>query len=112
MALFRVLKRLSRNDQIIEVGEVTDLGWLREEQQQILVDVKAVSLLEAPPLQELPGWKRRAARFRKIGIIKADEFLEGEPEELSQELRIKETTIRRWQQEVRGWLVLPPPSGG
>lgn len=112
MALYRVLKPLSRNEKRIEAGQITALAWLKPEQVAVLVERRAVSRLATPPLVELPGWERRGKRLAKLGLVSAEQFLESDTEVLTDELGVRATTVGKWKDEVMAWLVIPPERGG
>ena len=112
MALYRVLKPLSRNEKRIEAGQITALNWLTEEQTAVLVERRAVSRLATPPLVELPGWQRRGKRLDKLGIVTAEDFLEAVDREVASEMRVRPQTVGKWKREILLWLVIPPERGG
>jgi len=112
MALYRVLKPLSRNEKRIEIGQITALAWLKPEQTAVLVERRAVSRLATPPLVELPGWARRAKRLDKLGIVTAEDFLEAPDQEVAFEMKVRVQTVAKWKQGIHSWLVIPPERGG
>ncbi len=112
MALYRVLKPLSRNEKRIEAGQITALAWLKPEQAAVLVERRAVSRLATPPLVELPGWERRGKRLDRLGIVTAEDFLEADDEDMALEMRARVNTVAKWKREIHSWLVIPPERGG
>ena len=112
MALYRVLKPLSRNEKRIEAGQITALAWLKPEQAAVLVERRAVSRLATPPLVELPGWEKRSKRLATLDIVTAEDFLEATDQAIAAEMKIQTRTVAKWKREIHSWLVIPPERGG
>lgn len=111
--LYRATGRLqTKKSGFVERGEITALSWLGPDQVQKLIDLGHVTHLSAPPLAELPGWTRRAARMKEVGISMADEFLEHDVEGLAAALNVKPATVERWKTEVVGLLTVLPRDRG
>ena len=107
MAYYRILKPVSKGG---PVGSLNQFAWLNDEQRARLVEVRAISRLSAPPLEELPGWERRSKKLRKFGIRTAEQFLElDDVEAVAEGFRVKPSTVERWQDEVLTWLIIPEP---
>jgi len=107
--IYRVLKPLSKGfNKVIKAGQVIDLNWLDSEQLAKLVQVGAISRLQAPPLHKLPGWTARSKRLRKAGFDGVEAFLEADDEQLAEAMNLKARTVRRWKEELTiRYLVIP-----
>ena len=103
MPLYRALHRLSG---VAERGGLTALAHLTAEQIAKLERAGAVARVAPPPLAELPGWKARAAKFAKVGIVDAEQLLEADAAQVARALRVKAETAARYQQEVEACLVV------
>lgn len=112
--LYRVLKTLWRGEHKPRIypGTFTRLEWLNGEGIERLKRAGAVNEVAPPPLTALPGWKRRAQRLRALNIADATQFLETDGEAIAQHLRVKAATVERWRQELKMWMVAPPPPSG
>lgn len=105
MPICRVLRKLTRGSAVIEPDQLVDIDWLSPENIDRLVAVGAVARLHGPPLEELPGWKRRSQRLAPIGITTAAEFLEADGDLVATHLRVKPATVAKWKTEVTQWLM-------
>lgn len=105
---YRILRQVDKGG---PVGALCRFEWLLEEQRQWLVELQVISPLRVPPLAILPGWERRSARLQKLDLLMADEFLEADVAEVAKYMRVKPTTVERWQDEVMNHLVLPKKRG-
>ena len=112
MAIFRVLKKLSRKDHIMEPGSLSRFEWLAPEQIAVLEKQRAISRLSAPPLSEMPGWKRRGQKLEDIGIETAEDLLEADGEVVAGLMNVRAATVDRWKTEAEWWLVVPPKAAG
>ena len=107
MPTFMVLRDLVRGKKgrriSIPRGSRTNLEWLDEPTQQLLVRKGAVREVASPPLRELAGWKTRGRRLLSIGIETMEDMLDADPEEISGELGVRPSTVEKWQDELRSW---------
>lgn len=60
-----------------------------------------------PPLRALPGWQHRGRRLAELGVTDAGQVIEGEVEGMARHLGVGPALVRRWQEELRGWLNPP-----
>jgi hypothetical protein len=113
MAFYRVQNVLDRGKgRQVHPGTLTRLAWLSDENRQRLVDCGAVTVASPPPLRILPGWKVRAGKLRKHGIITAVHFLEADNEKLNDILKpAREAVIDKWKEELEKQLSAPPQKG-
>lgn len=108
MPMYRVLRTLSRgHDKFIKAGTLTDLAWLKDEQRATLEMVGAVSRISAPPLAQLPGWKRRAERLGEVGLHTVDDVLAQDTASLAESIKAKASTVEKWQAELVGLITIP-----
>lgn len=91
---------------------VFDGARLQAKSIPVLVDKGAIAPVSAPPLAELPGWKIRGAKCKKIGIETVDEFMEVDIEKAAELLKVKPQMISAWKYEIINWLSVPKPKGG
>lgn len=112
MPLFRVILPLDKGGHTIYPGSFTRLEWLQESQQQVLVDVGAVSEVVAPPLAILPGWTTRAARLMEAGIEDVVQFLDADDDTLCAALKRKKETVATYRNELYRWLTADAPAAG
>ena len=111
MPMYRVLRTLSRgHDKFVKVGTLTDLAWLKDEQRATLEMVGAVSRISAPPLAQLPGWKRRAERLGEVGLHTVDDVLAEDAGALAEAIKAKPSTVEKWQTELVGLITVPQAS--
>jgi hypothetical protein len=111
--LYRVLRALDAGSKrgIIQAADehgrqvITDLEWLNRKQRKALVNCGAVAPVAPPPLNVLPGWRLRAGKLVKFGIETAVDLLETDAEWLANCLGYRASTVKRWQREVREYLV-------
>lgn len=97
---------------MVHTGSLTRLGWLNQENQLRLVRCGAVSRVAPPPLRILPGWKTRAERLQKHGIIDAVQFLEADNALLQDILvRRREATIKTYKNDLEQQLIARPQKG-
>ncbi len=104
--IYRIHNKLSaKKDEIIYPNSLHRLSWLDEKQIETLIETGSISRISPPPLSILPGWKARSIKLLKIRIVNAEEFLEGNVNEMSKILRVKIETIKKWKQELEDkWL--------
>ena len=108
MAWYRSLKDLSNG---IERGQVFPGGRLKPDSIPILESRGIIARISAPPLVELPGWKKRAEKLEAAGILDAEQFLDSDSAQLAKACRAKESLIESWKNEIIGWLTVPKPRG-
>jgi len=107
MALYRLLQNLAFKDRTLARGSLSRLLSCKPD---VIAKLKAkggIAEVAPPPLAILPGWKIRANRLTKLGIITATEFLEAGDEEVMKAMRINQAALDKWRGEVEGWLVNP-----
>ena len=111
MPTFMVLRDLVRGSKqkriVIPRGSKTQLEWLNEDTQQVLVRKGAVREVESPPLSELAGWQTRARRLEPHGIKTMDDMMEADANELAEALGVKSVTVEKWQDELGTWADRP-----
>lgn len=111
MSYYRNLKLplyISDDDKIAS-GEVFHVSRLSPKAITILERKGNIARIATPPLEELPGWKTRAAKLAKEDIETAEQFLEAPDDDLAKLMNVKPSTIATWKQDVSGWLTAPPP---
>jgi len=107
--LYRILSNLDGpKGSIIYSGSLNTLGWVSKQGIEILTKMSAIAEVAPPPLSALDGWKQRALRLEKLGIITAVDLLTTSASELAAKLRTRVDVIEKWQQEVREWLTVSP----
>ena len=106
--IYRILQRVDKGG---APGSLCRFEWLDAAQGGRLVTVGAIAPVQAPPLAVLPGWTRRAALLRRLGIERADDFLEANADALAPGLKVKPETVQRWQAEVTVQLTVPRRTG-
>ncbi len=99
--MYRVLRNLSTGH---KVGDLVLRGELKEEVIEPLKRVRAISDVNAPPINSLPGWKEKAKTLEKYGITGADEFYEAGDNVLRFIFRESPETIKVWKEEVLSFL--------
>lgn len=109
MPIYRVRKRLDRAGLVIEPGQFIEIDWLGAKDIATLERVGAVARVQGPPLEELPGWLKRAQRLAEMDITTAEEFLEADALEVAAHMGVKASTVGKWQREVEQWLAPPRP---
>lgn len=107
MAIYRSVQPLHFGKRVVPAGEIVDLGHLDERGITRLLRRGAIAELHGPPLAMLPGWRNRSKRVAEAGVIESVVFLEANVEELSKQLRVHASILRRWQDEVRAFLMAP-----
>jgi len=106
MATYRVQKRLSTGQRPGDIVHDTDF---RDGVALILHRGNTLSLINGPPLTELPGWTRRAELLAAVGVVTADQFLEADDELIRQAAGYHSTrAVAKWKEEVRRWLMPGP----
>lgn len=106
MALYRVLRPLQKNNQIILAGGFISSENYSPQALERLEAVGAVAPLHAPPLSELPNFDG-AEQLATVGIVQADQLLEANIEKLNEQTGIGLATLRVWCIEVTRWLISP-----
>ena len=104
MALYRVRADISMGKRTLHRGEIVRGSTFRADAITVLVRRGVLSEVAAPPLAVLPGWKTRAARLRRAGIVSLSDFLEADDAELAKAMRCKPPELATWRTEVEGWL--------
>lgn len=100
MPLYRVLRNLSRDGEIIPRGTISALAQLRPASIEAHLRYKQVALVYGPPLDALPGWKTRARKLARHSVITVEDFLLAEDEQLGEWLGVKQATIDRYKREL------------
>jgi hypothetical protein len=103
MAIYRALKALSG---LAKRGQIVRLAHLDEAQIERLITVGAVAPIAAPPLAELPKWKTRAAKLKKLDVIDVEQLLEVDPAAVAVALDVKPETVAEWQAEAERFLTV------
>lgn len=113
MALYRVIRSLVGPDHDrIEKGTVLSIHWGRG-RINALITVGAISRVSSPPLSELPDWKTRAGKLAKIGIITAEDFIEGDSSISRKCLGIRSSgEVQHLKEQVLKWLQPDKPDRG
>jgi len=107
MAVYRVLKRLDTGHRPGDLVDGSQFSRL-----DVLVRKGALALAKSPPLVELPGWTARAEKLATIGVETVQDFLDADPQTLSELFNHKRgTTVSKWKDEARGWLRVERKSG-
>lgn len=101
--LYRALQRLSG---VCNRGDLTNLAHMEPERIALLVRRGAVAPISPPPLEELPGWEKRAAKLAKYDILTAEQFLEADNAQLCRVLRVKAETVEQYRRDVYESLVV------
>lgn len=104
MARYQVVKNLSNG---MQPGEVHNFGHLSEKTIEKLQRVGAIRKLLSPPLIELTGWSRRAARLAERGIVSLDDFLDADPATIAEFMKVKLSTVDQWRAQLKAWAALP-----
>jgi hypothetical protein len=104
MPLYRVLRSLSRKDQVIPRDSIGSLTWLSEESATKLLAVGSIARVSSPPLTELPDWDGRTRRLAVRGIFDAEQFLLADDGDLAEWTGHSVDTVRLWKEEVIRWL--------
>ncbi len=113
MALYRVLKTLWRGNSYprVHAGSFSQLEWLSAKSIERLTISAAINEVHPPPLYVVPGWTRRAERLAEMGIDDALQFLNSDICFVAQKLKVRQTTIIKWQDELTRWFTAPPHGG-
>lgn len=112
MAFYITDRKLSKKDEYIEVGTVTELDWLSEENIDKLTQLGCVHKLEMPPLEVLPGWDTRAKALKKDNVMTVEDFLEADTRMLSKAVRKSASTVNSWKRDLRKYVYsLSTPAG-
>ena len=106
MRYYRALKDLSTGHKRYDLVPETAL---KPEAIPILVQTRAIGPLLGPPLSDIPGWQLRARRLAPHGIIYAHDVLEGDHAQIAAIMRVRESTVARWEAELLQWFQPGPP---
>lgn len=81
-----------------------------------LIANKAVALVATPPIVELAGWSKRAAKLETIGVVSVSDLLNASDEkkaEITDLFNHKSAqTVDKWQTEVQRAIEPPAPKKG
>jgi len=123
--LYRIHQRLlvdSKNNVQIEGGEgcVHTLDMVSKENRAILLQVGAISIVQAPPLSTFTHWAGRARKLDELGIdtigfitmkpgdvayaIRASLDVEEDQETFDHKVENLTAAVFRWQGEIRQFL--------
>lgn len=103
--LYRVRRPIAYKDEIIPVGALHRLEKIPPEGIKRMRDIRqSICEVKPPPLMALPGWKTRADKLARAGIMDAVQFLGVEPVAAADYMGVKPLTIDRWKREVMEWL--------
>lgn len=104
--LYRVHSTLHRGGgKYIPRGTISDLAELRPESIAAHLRYGQISEVQAPPLRELPQpWKERALLVLSAGIVRVDQFIEADDDQLAQLLGVKGATVKRYKRELEAFI--------
>ena len=111
MAIYRVLRNISKGDELYPKGSFIHSGEFQEKSITVLEQRGLLARISAPPLEALPGWKARSTKLKPLGIIDAEAFLEVDSEKIAKLIKVKPETVDKWKQEVTDWLTVTPKKG-
>lgn len=106
MALYRALGNLSKGSRQIDAGAVFSENELDPAARRILLERKRIAPVAAPPLSEIPGWRKRSKALPDMNL---DEFIERDSAELAQILSVGLDQVEAWKAALVAHLEAPPP---
>jgi hypothetical protein len=109
--MYRALKNLSKGGQTVPKGDVFCDGFIDPKALEVLIARGSVGIVSAPPLEVLPGWKGRASKLAKKGIVTVDDLVKAETEAIGEALRIKADVAEKLKAEALNFLKAPEPQG-
>jgi hypothetical protein len=107
MKLYRVLKPLSVGEKIFPAGAVVELASLSDYAKIVLVKRGAIREITPPPLATVPGWKVRAEKLQKIGIVTPYDLCDAEKSDVARHMRVTTDTVQKWQLDAIRALIEP-----
>ena len=124
MALYRIHRKLDVGSEVLpahslasvngELGDTTFVPGIRLKPKSVeaLERKGAISRMGAPPLEVVAGWTKRAEKLSAISVTTVEDFVETPTAQLAAFLKVRDTTIEMWKNELLSWLVVSnrPPA--
>lgn len=111
--MYRILRRIDCGKRgVLEAGTLSTLDWVKEKHLDSLKAVDAISVVSAPPLKVLPGMRRKAKKYGKVGIEDASDLLKSDTKEVAKILGVDEEVIDGDKGRVQSYLTADKPEGG
>lgn len=104
---YRVLRDVSIGNDIVHSGTADTLEKLPASTIEILIERGVIRRLQAPPLRALPGWKTRADRLGKLGVITVDDLNAASSSKIASSMRVTSETVEKWKAEATGYMLEP-----
>lgn len=101
--LFRTVRNMRYKKGSVPPGT---LVWLDKPEKTIdrLLELRVISYVRCPPLQEFPGWEKRGPLLESEGISDVEDFLGRDPQDLAELLEEQIETVESWQRQLTAWL--------
>jgi len=109
--LYRALTDLGLKDKIITKGTLFPASVLAPGNLEILERKGKIAIASAPPLEVLPGWKKRTDKLKAMNILMADELLEANSDDVAKIFKVTPETVEHWKRELAAQLENPKPTG-
>lgn len=87
-------------------GSIGPLKDVSATARRILLEKDRISIVHTPPLDVLPGFKRKALVFAEVGINDMSQLLCADLVQLSEQLKIPLDKLEACVDEVREYLVI------
>lgn len=111
--IYRTLVDLDFGDKgIVKKNQLIMSNAFTPEAEKILKSKNKIAPVSAPPLNELKGWKTRAGKLEKVGIMNLAHFLMGDILLLMEVCNASDEKVEQWKTEFRDMLGIPPRQTG
>lgn len=103
--LYRVWGNIIFEDgERLKRGQMTSLKGRSPARIAILLERKAISEVQSPPLRVLPKWEKKADVLEMHGIVTVVDLVTANLEELSAKLDVPVDALERVVASARGWI--------
>ena len=92
------------DNSVLKKGTLHTLDFLTPRAVKALLEKDRIAVWQSPPLDLLPGWKRKAEAFAKAKILTVSDLVEANQAELAEELEIPAATLDQCLVEVEQWV--------
>lgn len=103
--MYRLHQAIAVKKRTIPRGSLVTDGTFAPAAAAALMARGVISQVEAPPLAIIPGWKVRADRLARVGIITVADFLDADIEVARRALRVGDAALSDMREGVMRWLI-------